>query len=79
MATLTETHRTAYRAESAWFASLTYADGQTDRIMVTGPADVSPVHNSMTYGERAGYDARCSMCWLGYGHSDALHASRIAA
>ena len=47
-------------------------------IRVTGPRDDSPAHNMMTYGAGAGYEPECSMCWLGHGHSEAIHAERMA-
>lgn len=45
-----------------------------ERTMVTGPNDDSPRHNKMNYGEGAGYDSRCSCCYLNITHSERKHA-----
>lgn len=48
-----------------------------ERCMAVGPDDAMPRHNSMCYGPGAGYDAKCSCCYLGITHSEALHARRV--
>lgn len=37
--------------------------------------DKTPEH--MTYP--TGYDPKCGMCWLGYGHSEAYHQQAVAS
>jgi hypothetical protein len=44
------------------------ADGSPAWFELAGPGDVSP-----RFG---GYDAACSACWVGMGHSVAAHEAR---
>ena len=40
--------------------------GEHDRIFVTGKDDFSPIFHGQ-------YNAACSCCWLGFGHSEKYH------
>ncbi len=47
----------------------TGSNGETYRVFRFGDDDASKIH--LTYP--TGYDSRCSMCWLGYSHSERAH------
>jgi hypothetical protein len=50
-----------------------------ERCMATGPGDISPRHNKSTYGPGAGYDRKCSCCYLGITHSEDKHRADVAS
>jgi len=43
-------------------------------VHVTGRDDHSPVHRMWP----TGYAPECSWCWLGYTHSEWMHAERLS-
>lgn len=57
-------------ADGAWFVRETGSDGITTSIRILNRDD-------QTYGEAVPYVAKCAICWLGYGHSAALHRQSI--
>ncbi len=63
------TASTFRRSERSWFRF----DPNGDHPMVLGPDDMTPCHGT----NPPEYDPDCSMCWLGYQHSEALHAARL--
>lgn len=43
-----------------------------DGVKILNAKDYSPVHHLSTY-----YDAKCSLCYLGYSHSVAYHDNAV--
>jgi hypothetical protein len=60
-----------------WFRQDTYDTGESDTSRCAGATDTSRIAMSSISGHD--YDATCSLCWLGYGHTMDLHADRIQA
>ena len=46
-----------------------WRDTEGNPVRSSGPDDQTPGHS--------GYDSRCGMCWLGYGHTQDYHAIAI--
>lgn len=67
--------------EGAWRLEVyTPKDGsrpERERVMVTNHSDDTPRRNMSSYGEGAGYDRKCSCCWLGISHSERKHTACI--
>lgn len=49
------------------------AKGNKEHYFAAGPHDASPHHDTLSH-----YEASCSYCWLGFGHTEEAHAARIA-
>ncbi len=43
--------------------------GRITRVLESGKFDTEPIHK--------GYNSRCSSCWLGYPHSEAVHRVQV--
>jgi len=51
-----------------------------ERRFCDGPKDDSPQFRHFYAGEgNAAYDAKCSLCWLGFSHTLAIHNKRTSA
>jgi hypothetical protein len=69
---------TPYYGERSWFRRDKYIPtGNYDLVFVIGPDDHSPIHKYGYEVNHAGYDARCSCCWLGFAHSEEYHEQAI--
>lgn len=64
----TETYQTS---GGGWIRRRDWADAPSDRIHLAGREDAT----STFLGP---YDARCSACWLGFGHSIAKHEGALS-
>ena len=66
-------HPTIYReqADNGHWYEIALHDGVISRCRLTGEHDESS-------HELHGYDGRCALCWLGYGHSGDYHRAELA-
>jgi len=62
-----------------WVRTHPTADGGRETVHCAGPDDVTPVAWWHIDQGTVPYDPRCAPCWLGRGHTVALHTQRIAA
>ena len=46
-------------------------------FLLIGPDDHSPIHKHGYEANYAGYDERCSCCWLGFAHSEKYHEQAL--
>lgn len=44
-----------------------HPEAAPESVRCTGPQDTSPAQT------QAGYESRCTLCWLGYPHTQDLH------